>query len=115
VYEALATIGVLAVMASVLASGLFARRRAGAFLFGIALWAVARMDVAFTWRDPAVVGPLSADQVLAIVIATGALALLAVVTMRDESPVSGPAGPDAPRFSPDPEPDWPDPAARPRI
>ena len=98
-----------------LVGGLFPRRGAGAFLLGVALWAVARMVVAFTWRDPAVLGPLSADQVLAIAIATGALALLAVVTMRDESPVSGPAGPAAPRFSADPEPDWPDPAARPRI
>jgi prolipoprotein diacylglyceryltransferase len=115
VYEALATLGVIAIMAIVLAAGLFPRRGAGAYLFGIALWAVARMAVAFTWRDPAVLGPLSADQVLAIVIATGALALLAVVTMRDESPVSGPAGPSSPRFSPDPELDWPDPAARPRI
>jgi prolipoprotein diacylglyceryltransferase len=115
VYEALATIGVLVVMAVVLAAGLFPRRGAGAFLFGVALWAVARMAVAFTWRDPVVLGPLSADQVLAIGIATGALALLAVVTMRDESPVSGPAGPGSPRFSPDPDLDWPDPASRPRI
>ena len=114
-YEALATIGVMVVMAVVLAAGLFPRRGAGAFLFGVAVWAVARTAVAFTWRDPAVLGPLSADQVLAIAIATGALALLAVVTIRDESPISGPAGPDAPRFSPDPEPDWPDPSARPRI
>jgi len=115
VYEALATIGVLAVMAMALSAGLFSRRGAGAFLLGIALWAVARMAVAFTWRDPAVLGPLSADQVLAIAMATGACALLAVVTIRDESPAPGPAGPTATRFSPDPEPDWPDPAARPRI
>ena len=51
VYEGLATIGVLGVMAALLAVGLFRRRGASAFLLGLALWAVARVIVAFTWRD----------------------------------------------------------------
>jgi prolipoprotein diacylglyceryltransferase len=115
VYEGLATIGVLGVMAALLAVGLFPRRGASAFLLGLALWAVARAAVAFTWRDVDAVGQLSADQVLTLAIAGGAIMLLAVVTDRGRSPVGGASGPSGPQRSSDPEPDWPDPAARPRI
>ena len=80
VYEGLATIVVLGVMAALLAVGLFPRRGASAFLLGLALWAVARALVAFTWRDLAPPGQLSADQVLTLAIAGGAIMLLAVVT-----------------------------------
>ena len=115
VYEGLATIGVLAVMAALLAAGRFPRRGAGAFLLGLALWAVARALVAFTWRDVAPPGQLSADQVLTLAIAGGAILLLAVVTDRGRARAKGAAGPSGPQRSSDAEPDWPDPAARPRI
>jgi prolipoprotein diacylglyceryltransferase len=114
-YEALATIGVMAILAAVLAAGTFPRRGAGAFLLGLAMWAVARLLVAFTWRDRAVLGPLSADQLISIAIAAGALLLLATGVLRQGSGAGGRAGPGAPRFAPEGEPDWPDPGTRPRI
>ena len=42
-------------------------RRDGAALFAaLGLWALARFLVVFTWRDPAVIGPLRMDQVLSL-------------------------------------------------
>ena len=114
-YEALATIGVLAILAAVISAGRFSRRGAGAFLLGIALWAIARLLVAFTWRDRAVIGPLSTDQVISIAIAAGTVLLLATGVLRERTGTVRPAGPAAPRFSADGEPDWPDPQSRPRI
>jgi prolipoprotein diacylglyceryltransferase len=115
VYEGLATIGVLGVMAALLAVGLFPRRGASAFFLGVALWAEARAAVAFTWRDVGAVGQLSADQVLTLAIAGGAIMLLAMVSDRGRPPVAGVSGPSGPQRSSDSEPDWPDPASRPRI
>ena len=39
------------------------------FFMAVAGWAVGRAIVASTWRDPIVVGPLRAEQVIAIVVA----------------------------------------------
>lgn len=114
-YEAFATIGVMAILAAFLAAGAFPRRGAGAFLLGIAMWAVARLLVAFTWRDRTVLGPLSADQLISIAIAAGALLLLTTGVLRQRSGAGGRAGPGAPRFSAEAEPDWPDPGTRPQI
>ena len=126
-YEGLAAIIVLGVV--LLASGSLRRVAGAAFLVGIALWAGARLAVAFTWRDADVVGPLSADQVIAIAIAIGSLLLLGAVAARDRraggatarpasgagtSGVASAATAPAPR-SPSGEPDWPDPSTRPRI
>ena len=126
-YEGLAAMVVLGVV--LLASGSLRRVPGAAFLAGITLWAVARLAVAFTWRDPQVVGPLSADQVIAIVIAIGCVLLLGAFAAQDRragrdgpvpvagggtSGVAGPAKAPAPR-NPSGEPDWPDPSTRPRI
>ena len=56
----------------------FIARRDGAAMFAaLALWAVARFLVGFTWRDPAAVGPLRMEQLLDIgVLAIAALGLL---------------------------------------
>jgi phosphatidylglycerol:prolipoprotein diacylglycerol transferase len=114
-YEGFATIGVIAILAAALAGGAFPRRGAGAFLAGLAMWATARLLVAFTWRDRAVVGPLSADQVISIAIAVGAVILLATGVLRQRGPLTGTAGPGAPRFAAEGDPDWPDPGSRPPI
>ena len=127
-YEAAATVGVLLGMVCLLVLGAFARRTGAALLVGVALWAVARTLVAFTWRDPVVVGPLRAEQVISLAIALGALAILAGVTGVDlvrrrkgggvvagvaESGRSrGGTGDAAPG---DGEAAWPDPSSRPRI
>ena len=136
-YEALATIVVLLVVAWFLAMGSFRGRNGGALLLAVALWAAVRALVAATWRDPQVVGPLRADQVISIVIACVALALMStlggvsVVRGRRRGAREG-AGVAAPGVlpveapgAPAPERDatpageagvaWPDPEQRPRI
>ena len=115
-YEALATVGVLAIMASFLALGAFARRTGTAFLVGIALWAVARAGVASTWKDPLVLGPLRMEQVICLGIAIGALILLAVESAwRHRGRGAGSGGPAGARRTSEGEPVWPDLSSRPRI
>jgi len=64
VYEAIA-IGVAILVLALAARSPFIARRDGAAVFAaLGLWAVARFVVAFTWRDPTVMGPLRTDQVL---------------------------------------------------
>ncbi len=115
-YEALASAGVLLLMAILLARGAFARRTGAAFLLGIALWAVARAAVASTWRDPAVLGPLGMEQVVCLVIATVAVVLLAVEAARRRRG-GGAAGErrESAGSSSEGEPAWPEPSSRPRI
>ncbi len=117
-YEAGATLLVLFVLAVLLTLGAFSRRAGGAFLVGMALWALARATVATVWRDPSVVGPLRMDQILSLLIAAGSLLLLvlgwAVGRFRGgpgELPAPAAASPET-RGS---GPEWPDPTARPRI
>lgn len=135
VYEALAAALVLLLLMMVLAAGGFQRRGSSAFLFGIALWALARAAVATTWRDPIVAGPLRMDQVLSLVIAAGALALIGLTVLATRIGVrraaatatagqAGPAvaaGPGSGERDPAPGgshasgPQWPDPGSRPRF
>ncbi|MBI2781421.1 MAG: prolipoprotein diacylglyceryl transferase [Chloroflexi bacterium] len=58
----------LAVAAMAIASRLpsFARADGTALFLALGLWAVARFTAAFTWRDPAAVGPLRMDQALLV-------------------------------------------------
>lgn len=68
VYEAvLVTIAIAGLIA---ASRLevVARLDGAAMFVALGLWAVARFLVGFTWRDPAVLGPLRAEQVLALLV-----------------------------------------------
>jgi prolipoprotein diacylglyceryltransferase len=65
----------LAVLVLLVASRLeFVARRDGAAMFvALTAWALARFVVAFTWRDPAILGPLRAEQVLALVVLAAGL------------------------------------------
>ena len=111
-YEALATAGVLVVVIGLLAAGRFWRGTGAAFVVGIGLWAAARAAVATTWRDPAVLGPLNADQVIAIGIATvAALAFVAQWAAR----VLRRRRAQRPAQRPGRGPDWPEPERRPRF
>ena len=129
-YESLATLLVAAAIAVLVARGGFARKAGGAFFLGIALWAIARSLVAFTWRDPAVIGPFGRDQVLTIGVAIVALMLLVIprsVGIARErrrgpggsatggSATGGGGSATAVRTTPGGEPAWPDPETRPRI
>ena len=73
VYEAI-LIG-LAVIGVAIASRieLVARRDGAALYVALGLWAVARFVVAFTWRDPVVVGPLRVEQVQLLLVAMVAI------------------------------------------
>ena len=64
----------------------FARRDGGAMFVAIGLWAVARFLVGFTWRDPAILGPLKAEQLYALVVL--AIAVVGVVE-RWRAPLVG--------------------------
>jgi phosphatidylglycerol:prolipoprotein diacylglycerol transferase len=68
VYEA--ALVALAIVVLVLLSRfeVIARRDGGALFAALALWAGARFVVGFTWRDPTVLGPLRAEQLLALLL-----------------------------------------------
>ena len=109
-YEALG-VGVLLVVFVV--ARLLGSRVPGGRAFAIALgaWAAVRFTVAATWRDPAVLGPLKAEQVLDLAIVALAIGLwvaLVVRTHRTTRPSVVPA-PAAPEL------DWPDPETRHRF
>jgi prolipoprotein diacylglyceryltransferase len=139
-YEAAATIGVIVIVMWVLAFDAFPGRNGGAFLFGIGAWAVARTIVATTWRDPEVVGPLRAEQLISIAVAAGSFLVMLLVGATSvlrgrrrarEAPATVgttgtapgvaaaaagaaiPVAPATPRAGGEPE--WPDPTTRPRI
>jgi prolipoprotein diacylglyceryltransferase len=66
-------------------------RRDGAALFvALGLWAAARFAVASTWRDPAVVGPLRIEQLLAIGVLL--IALIGLLE-RARAPLHAPVEP----------------------
>jgi phosphatidylglycerol:prolipoprotein diacylglycerol transferase len=52
------------------------------FFVGLGLWAIARAIVAATWRDPTIVGPLRAEQVIDLVVALGSAAIVAALVRR---------------------------------
>ena len=111
-YEALATAGILLVLMGLLAAGAFRRRDGRALLTGVGLWAVARAIVALSWRDPALLGPLNADQLISIALVAGCLAAMAGMTVLARRRGSRPGGSRRRRG---PDPSWPDPATRPRF
>lgn len=67
--EALATVLAGSLAWFFMAVGVFRRRNGASFFLAVGLWAAARAIVATTWRDPAVLGSLSAGQLLALGIA----------------------------------------------
>jgi phosphatidylglycerol:prolipoprotein diacylglycerol transferase len=69
VYEAATAAGALVVVLLLALVGPLRRRPVILFSVGIALWALGRFAVAFTWRDPAPVGSLNGDQVVTLGIA----------------------------------------------
>jgi hypothetical protein len=79
VYEALLTVVVAIVLVVASALGAFRRPDGIAWLAAVGGWAVARVVVATTWRDAPVLGPLRAEQLLAIgLVATCVLVGLAM-------------------------------------
>jgi phosphatidylglycerol:prolipoprotein diacylglycerol transferase len=96
VYEALGDALVVAALVGLSAGGAFGRRDGRALAVAIALVAVVRFVVAFTWRDPLLVGPLRAEHLLAL--ATLAFAAAAWVAFGRVSAAFD-----------DDRPEWPEP------
>lgn len=67
-YEALAYALAASALAGLAAGGAFARRDGRALAVALALVAVVRFAVAFTWRDQALLGPFGAEHALALVV-----------------------------------------------
>jgi phosphatidylglycerol---prolipoprotein diacylglyceryl transferase len=61
------------------------------FLVGLGLWALARAAVASTWRDPLVVGPLRAEQVIDLVVAAGSAVVALMLVRSTRGAVGGDA------------------------
>jgi prolipoprotein diacylglyceryltransferase len=81
--EGIATGGVL--LAMLVLSLVPMMRRPDGRLFAIAVggWALVRLVVASTWRDPVIAGPLRAEQVIAAIVAVGALAIALVLVVAN--------------------------------
>jgi phosphatidylglycerol:prolipoprotein diacylglycerol transferase len=90
VYEGFATLIVLVAMMGILALPGLRRPDGRAFLIALGLWAIVRFLVALTWRDPIVIGPLRAEQVIDLAILAGCVAGVAILVRR-ERPASQPA------------------------
>jgi prolipoprotein diacylglyceryltransferase len=125
IYEAVATLAVVVIVAWVLAFDAFPGRNGGAFLFAIGTWAIARAMVAATWRDPEVIGPLRVDQLISIAIAAVSYGLMLIIgwvavvrgrrAARTATGAASVAPTTPPRTTTPGEPEWPDPSLRPRI
>jgi prolipoprotein diacylglyceryltransferase len=85
--EGFATLVVLLIVMGVLAVPGFRRPDGRSFLVGIGLWAFARMIVVSTWRDPSVIGPLRAEQLIDLGILAGCIVGIALLVRR-ERPIS---------------------------
>jgi phosphatidylglycerol:prolipoprotein diacylglycerol transferase len=108
VYEALTSGGALLVVLVLALVPAFRRHPAALFAAGIGLWAAGRFAVAFSWRDPLIVGDLNGDQlVTAGIVAVAAVGLVAIVVRarRRRAPVSAATPNDgAPPPAPPPDP-----------
>jgi phosphatidylglycerol:prolipoprotein diacylglycerol transferase len=74
VYEAILVGLAMLALAALGRVEVIARRDGAAMFAALALWAVARFLVAFTWRDPDVLGPLRMEHLLDLVLLTMAVA-----------------------------------------
>jgi prolipoprotein diacylglyceryltransferase len=69
VYEGIATLVLLLVMAALAGRGAFRSLDGSAFIVGLGLWALLRAVAAAFWRDAAALGPLKAEQAIALSVA----------------------------------------------
>ena len=82
-YEGLGTLLVLLAMMALLAVPAVRRPDGRAFLVALGSWAIVRMLVASTWRDPVVLGPFRAEQVIDLGIVIGSVAGIAILIVRE--------------------------------
>jgi len=88
VYEAILVAAAIAGLAVLGRIEVIARRDGAAMFAAVGLWAIARFAVAFTWRDPGVIGPIRMEQLLDLgVLVVAALGLLERARAPLEAPV----------------------------
>ncbi|MBM4409434.1 MAG: hypothetical protein FJ038_12760, partial [Chloroflexi bacterium] len=80
-YEAVLSLLVLGLIVYLPRMGRFRDHDGRVFFAGISLWAIARVEAAFIWRDPEIFGPFRAAQVLALAIAITCFGLFALRAM----------------------------------
>jgi phosphatidylglycerol:prolipoprotein diacylglycerol transferase len=104
VYEALTSAGALAVVLVLALVPAFRRHPPALFAVGICLWAAGRFAVAFTWRDPSLVGGLNGDQLVTAGILGVSLAWLVGIVVRSRrvgrAPAALPTAADAAASTP---------------
>ena len=81
--EGFATLAVLLLAMGVLAVPGLRRPDGRAFLAGVGLWALIRMIIAFTWRDPVVAGPFRTEQLIDLAIALGCVVGIVLLVLRE--------------------------------
>ena len=81
-YEAGATVLVLALVVAATLGGAFRRRDGMALFVALGGWAIGRAIVATTWRDAPVLGPLGADQLLCLGLAAACVGAAMVLAHR---------------------------------
>ena len=91
-YEAIGCSFVVLVLIALAAGGAFERRDGRLLALGVILWAVVRAAVALVWRDAPILGPVRAEQLLALVPLGLGLASWVVFGRRFPAPDDTPAG-----------------------
>jgi phosphatidylglycerol:prolipoprotein diacylglycerol transferase len=92
VYEAIGAFIVLLVVLAILAAdrrvarGALIRPDGRAFAIGLALWSLARLVVASTWRDTTVAGPFRSEQLIDAGVFLGCLVVMAWLARRRDAP-----------------------------
>jgi phosphatidylglycerol:prolipoprotein diacylglycerol transferase len=81
--EGLATMVVMLVVMGVLAVPGLRRPDGRVFLVGVGLWALARLIVSSTWRDPVVAGPFRAEQLIDLGIVVGCVVGVVILVIRE--------------------------------
>jgi phosphatidylglycerol---prolipoprotein diacylglyceryl transferase len=83
VFEGLATLGVLVLVMGVLAVPGLRRPDGRAFFAGVGLWALTRLVVASTWRDPIVAGPFRMEQLIDLGIFVACVVGIVILIVRE--------------------------------
>jgi phosphatidylglycerol:prolipoprotein diacylglycerol transferase len=86
IIEGTATGALVAILVLALAAGAFRSRDGRFFLVAAGAWLLVRLTVAGTWRDPVVLGPLNADQVISGVLLVTVGVSLALASRRAGRP-----------------------------
>jgi phosphatidylglycerol:prolipoprotein diacylglycerol transferase len=98
--EGVATLGLLLATLLLLLVPAFRRPDGRAFFVALAGWSGIRLAVASTWRDPVVIGPFRAEQLIDIGVLLGSIVLLGLVVARSASGERAAAEPDRPGMGP---------------